>query len=58
MYFMSVELHFLDEHSVSEVKLRRTHGPSATENILRAGGWMKRIPIEENPKELGRGDKG
>jgi hypothetical protein len=54
MYFMGVELNLLDEQSVFGVKLRRTHRPSATEDILRAGGWMKRIPVEEKPKNRGR----
>jgi hypothetical protein len=54
MYFMGVELNLLDEQSVYGVKLRRTHRPSATEDFLRAGGWMKRIPIEEDPKNRGR----
>jgi hypothetical protein len=60
LHFMGVELNLLDEHSVSGVKPLRTHRLSATEDILRALGWIKRIPIEENPKGLrrGRGDKG
>jgi hypothetical protein len=44
---MGVELNLLDEQSVPGVKLRHTHRPSVTEDILGAGGWMKRIPVEE-----------